>query len=101
MPERVVVLGGAGFVGTRARELWTSGGLEVIAPTHAALDVLEDALRNRKYLVADECTLADISLYAYTHVANEGGFDLQPYPNVRAWCDRIASQPGWTPITEA
>jgi len=68
---------------------------------YAALDVLEDALRNRKYMVGDQCSLADISLFAYTHVAPEGGFDLQPYPNVRAWCDRIASQPGWTPITEA
>ena len=68
---------------------------------YAALDVLEDGLRERKYLVAERYSLADISLFAYTHVAREGGFDLQPYPNVRAWCDRIASRPGWVPITAA
>jgi glutathione S-transferase len=43
-------------------------------------------------------TLADIALYAYTHVADEGGFDLQPYPNVRAWLERVSSQPGHVPI---
>lgn len=68
---------------------------------YAALDVLEEGLRDRKYLVADKYSLADISLFAYTHVAHEGGFDLAPYPNVRAWCDRVASQPRWAPITAA
>jgi glutathione S-transferase len=67
---------------------------------YAALDVLEEGLRGRSYLVANRYSLADISLFAYTHVAHEGGFDLAPYPNIRGWCDRIASQPGWTPITE-
>jgi len=67
---------------------------------YAALDVLEAGLRDREYLVGNRYSLADISLYAYTHVAHEGGFDLAPYPNVRAWCDRVATQPGWAPITE-
>jgi glutathione S-transferase len=67
---------------------------------YAALDVLEEGLRGRKYLVADHYSLADIALFAYTHVAHEGGFDLAPYPNIRAWCDRVASQPRWAPITE-
>jgi glutathione S-transferase len=67
---------------------------------YAALDVLEEGLRGRKYLVGDQYSLADISLFAYTHVAHEGGFDLAPYPNIRAWCDRVASQPRWEPITE-
>jgi glutathione S-transferase len=67
---------------------------------YAALDVLEDALKDRKYLVEDAYSLADIALFAYTHVAHEGGFDLAPYPNIRAWCDRIASHPKWAPITE-
>jgi glutathione S-transferase len=66
---------------------------------YAALDVLEDGLRERNYLVADQFTLADIALYAYTHVAHEGGFDLAPYPNIRSWCDRVSSQPHWVPIT--
>jgi glutathione S-transferase len=68
---------------------------------YASLDVLEEGLRGRTYLVGEKYSLADISLFAYTHVAHEGGFDLAPYPNVRHWLDRVASQPGWTPITEA
>jgi len=67
---------------------------------YAALDILEAGLQGREYLVGNRYSLADISLYAYTHVAHEGGFDLAPYPNVRAWCERIAAQPGWAPITE-
>lgn len=67
---------------------------------YAALDVLEYGLRDRTYLVGERYSLADIALFAYTHVANEGGFDLQPYPNVRAWCARVSSQPRWAPITE-
>jgi glutathione S-transferase len=68
---------------------------------YAALDVLEEGLRDRTYLVAGKYSLADIALFAYTHVAHEGGFDLAPYPNVRGWCDRVASQPCWAPITAA
>lgn len=68
---------------------------------YAALDVLEQGLLERPYLVADRYSLADIALYAYTHVAHEGGFDLAPYPNIRAWCERVASQPGWKPITQS
>ena len=67
---------------------------------YAALDVLEEGLRNRKFLVDDRYSLADIAVFAYTHVAHEGGFDLAPYPNVRAWCDRLMNQPRWAPITE-
>lgn len=60
---------------------------------YAALDVLEDGLRERNYLVADQFTLADIALYAYTHVADEGGFDLNLYPGVIAWMERIMLHP--------
>jgi glutathione S-transferase len=67
---------------------------------YAALDVLEETLRERKYLVGEQYSLADISLFAYTHVAHEGGFDLAPYPHIRGWCDRVASQPRWAPITQ-
>ncbi len=66
---------------------------------YAALDVLEEGLRGRKYLVGARYSLADIALFAYTHLAHEGGFDLAPYPNIRGWCDRVASQPRWAPIT--
>jgi glutathione S-transferase len=66
---------------------------------HAALGVLEQGLNGREWLVAGRYTLADIGLYAYTHVAADGGFDLAPYPAVRAWCARIAARPGHRPIT--
>jgi glutathione S-transferase len=68
---------------------------------YAALDVLEEGLRDRTFLAGERYTLADISLFAYTHVAHEGGFDLAPYPNIRGWCERVSSQPGWAPITDA
>jgi glutathione S-transferase len=65
----------------------------------AALGVMEGHLATRRFFVAERYTIADIALYAYTHVAGEGGFDLQPYPHVRAWLDRVAAQPGYIPIT--
>jgi len=65
----------------------------------AALDVLEQGLAGREYLVASRYTLADIGLYAYTHVAEEGGFALDRYPAIRGWCARIAARPGHRPIT--
>jgi len=55
---------------------------------------------NREYFVGGRYTIADISLYAYTHVADEGGFDLSGYPAVRAWIERGASQPGYVSITQ-
>jgi glutathione S-transferase len=65
----------------------------------AALAALEGHLRDREYLVADRYTIADIALYAYTHVAPEGGFELDPYPAIEAWLSRVAAQPGHIPIT--
>lgn len=65
----------------------------------AALDVMERHLGDHEYFVGERFTIADIALYAYTHVAPEGGFDLEPYPAVRAWLKRIAAQPGIVPIT--
>jgi glutathione S-transferase len=64
------------------------------------LEALERGLRGREFLVADRYTVADISLYAYTHVAAEGGFDLGPYPWIQAWIDRVATQPGHIRITD-
>jgi glutathione S-transferase len=59
---------------------------------------LEEHLDGRAYLVGDSLTLADIAVYGYTHVAEEGGFSLEPYPAVRAWLDRVAAEPGHVPI---
>jgi glutathione S-transferase len=66
---------------------------------HAALAVLEQGLAGREFLVGNRYSLADIALYAYTHVAPEGGFSLEPYPAIRAWCERVAAQSGYVPIT--
>jgi glutathione S-transferase len=66
---------------------------------HAALKVMERHLDSREYFVAGRFTIADIALYAYTHVAPEGGFDLEPYLAIRAWLERVAAQPGLVPIT--
>jgi glutathione S-transferase len=66
---------------------------------HDALAVMEGHLANNEFFVGGRYTVADIALYAYTHVADEGGFDLAGYPSVRAWLGRVAAQPGHIPIT--
>jgi glutathione S-transferase len=62
-------------------------------PGLAALAVMEKHLAGRRFFVDDGFSIADIALYAYTHVAPEGGFALDPYPHVREWLDRVRSQP--------
>jgi glutathione S-transferase len=66
---------------------------------YRALDALERGLSDTPYLVGGRYTIADIALYAYTHVADEGGFDLAGYPAIRGWLERVAAQPGHVPIT--
>ena len=65
---------------------------------HRALGAMERHLGEREFFVDDGPTLADIALYAYTHVADEGGFDLSSYPAIRAWLERVAALPGHVPI---
>jgi glutathione S-transferase len=65
----------------------------------AALAALEQHLADRAFLVGERYTIADIALYAYTHVAPEGGFELRPLQAVRAWIERVAAQPGHVRIT--
>ena len=60
---------------------------------HRALAVMEKQLTQTPYIAGENLTIADISLYGYTHVAHEGGFDLSGYPAIKAWLDRIASNP--------
>lgn len=62
---------------------------------HKALQVMEQQLRKTPYIAGENFTTADISLYAYTHVAHEGGFELEDYPAIRAWLDRVASMPNF------
>ncbi len=68
------------------------------APGYAALGVMERHLETNDFFVADRYTIADIGLFAYTHVAGEGGFDLTRFPAIQSWIDRIKSQPGYINI---
>ena len=68
-------------------------------PAQAALQAIERHLTDQPFFVADRYTIADIALYAYTHVAPEGGFELEPYPAISAWLPRVMGQPGHVPIT--
>jgi glutathione S-transferase len=74
---------------------------EKVEKGYQALAVLDKALEGKQFLVGGSYSLADIGLYAYTHVAEEGGFSLGKYAGIRAWLKRVASQPGHAPITEA
>jgi len=79
------------------RAAWVPGKREAGA---AALGVMERHLAPRRFFVAERYTIADVALYAYTHVAEEGGFALAQYPAIRAWLARVAAQPGHVPITQ-
>jgi glutathione S-transferase len=65
-----------------------------LAQGRAALAVMDGHLESRSFFVAERYTIADIALYAYTHVAHEGGHDLAPYAHLRSWLARVAGQPG-------
>lgn len=85
---------------------WLTKGIDVDpaaleakqAGGYRALDAMEGHLAGRDFLVGDAYSIADIALYAYTHVAQEGGFDLGRYPAIRAWLDRVAAQSGHVTI---
>jgi glutathione S-transferase len=65
---------------------------------YTALDAMEQHLEGKAFLVADRYTIADMALFAYTHVAHEGGFILDRFPAIRAWLERVAGQPGHVSI---
>lgn len=67
---------------------------------YAALNVMEQHLTSRRFFVGDRYSVADIALYAYTHVAHEGGFGLDRFPAVRTWLERVRTQPRHIPITQ-
>ncbi len=67
---------------------------------YMALDVMEDELRQKRFFVGERFSIADIALYAYTHVAHEGKFQLVRYPAIQAWMDQVASVPGHIQIDE-
>ena len=65
----------------------------------AALRLMDDHLSARPFFVGERLSLADVALYAYTHVAPDGGFDLAAYPAVGRWLERIAAAPGYAPMS--
>jgi glutathione S-transferase len=67
---------------------------------YAALDVMERHLSERDFFVGGRYSIADIALYAYTHVAGEGGFELGRYAAIRAWLERVRTQPRYILITQ-
>ena len=77
-------------LGSRLAELQQGG--------NRALAAMERHLAEHSFLVGERFSIADISLYAYTHVADEGGFDLDAYPSIQAWLGRVAAQPGHVTI---
>ena len=74
--------------------------VEKRAGGYAALDAMERHLAGNPFFAGDRYSIADIALYAYTHVAPEGGFALEPYPAIRAWLDRVAAQPGHVTLSD-
>ncbi len=66
----------------------------------AALQVMERHLATRAFFVAERYSIADIALYAYTHVAPDGGLELEAYPSVRNWLARVAAQPGYVRLLD-
>jgi glutathione S-transferase len=64
------------------------------AAGEAALRLMDEHLADRRFFIGDRLSLADIALYAYTHVAESGGFELGRYPAVQAWLERVAAEPG-------
>ena len=65
---------------------------------HAALSVMERHLQTAAWFTGDRYGIADIALFAYTHAAGDGGIDLQPYPALRDWIDRVIATPGYVPL---
>jgi len=70
-------------------------------PGYAALSVMERHLTNQKFFVGKRYTIADIGLFAYTHVADEGGFDLTRFPAIQVWLERVKDQPQYISITQS
>jgi glutathione S-transferase len=66
----------------------------------SALQVMDQQLRSNDYITGDSFNIADIALFAYTHVAEEGGFDLSAYAGVLAWIERVRQRPGFIPMVK-
>ncbi|MGB3651309.1 MAG: glutathione S-transferase family protein, partial [Rivularia sp. (in: cyanobacteria)] len=67
---------------------------------YAALEVMENHLTEKTFFVGERYTIADIALFAYTHVADEGGFDLSKFKAIQAWIERVKAEPGFIGISK-
>jgi glutathione S-transferase len=85
----------------RKQDEWQAKIAEAMKKGCAALAVMERQLARTAFLAGAAYTIADIALYAYTHVAPEGGYALQAYPALRDWLARVEDQPGFVPMAEA
>lgn len=85
----------------RKQDEWRDKIAEAMKKGHAALGVMEHQLARTPFLAGGAYTIADIALYAYTHVAHEGGYSLEPYPALRGWLARIERQPNFVPMPQA
>jgi glutathione S-transferase len=66
---------------------------------YRALAVMEQHLATQPFFAVDRYTIADIALYAYTHVADAGGYEMAQFPNIKAWCNRVQAQPRYVPLS--
>ena len=79
-------------------ELWEEKREELTRRGERVLETMERHLEDRDWFAGDALSLADLALYAYTHAADEGGFDLEPYGAIHGWLARVAAEPGHVPI---
>jgi glutathione S-transferase len=80
------------------RELHTNSIEDWMERGYRALQVMDDHLKDHDYFAAGHLTVADIALYAYTHLAHQCDFDLEPFPSIRAWLQRIEQEPDYVPM---
>lgn len=79
-------------------EVYEARKEELLKRGYRALDAMETHLAGHDWLAGDGMSLADIALYAYTHAADEGGYELEPYPAIGRWLERVGSDPGHVPM---
>lgn len=97
--EPMIAVRRALFLYEERRHLATPERLtQLLEGGNRALAIMEQRLAVAHWLAGEAFSIADIALYAYTHTAEEGGYDLHPFPAVRAWLARIAAMPGHVPL---
>ncbi len=80
------------YVALPLMDYWRNSGYQ-------ALDTMESHLSKQAFFANDKYSIADIALYAYTHIAEEGGYQMDKYPLIKQWCERVQAQPNYIEIT--